>query len=66
MSLIVEPYLRIKVTLDLSELEANDLADSIYEARSSVEDGNWRSDPKILLDLETTIRNQLEADLVRA
>ena len=54
---------RAKVELDLGEDDVRDLASSIYEARSYLEQatdgGNWRSDPAHLLDLEQHLWNWL-------
>jgi hypothetical protein len=46
MKVKVDPQTRYKVTLDLSDIEASELCNSIREARAYVD--NWRSDPTLL------------------
>lgn len=48
---------RYMVGLDMNELEAADLADSIHEALGS--GTNWRSDPSQLRRLGQTLREML-------
>jgi hypothetical protein len=55
---------RVRLELDLSELEARDLTQAIGEAKDwllTSSEGGWRSDPTVLLDLEAKLTAWLAA-----
>jgi hypothetical protein len=46
-----------RITLDVSQPEADDLMQAVYEAASYVD--NWRSDPRVLFDLCKQLADQM-------
>jgi hypothetical protein len=53
---------RIVIILDLADSDANELANSIYEASGYLEqvsEGGWRSDPRVMFRLADALRAEL-------